>query len=76
LAAISKGKGSYTVPRRSKKEGGQGGGAPLGPPAAKAPHAVGGATALHHHLRWRLLWLGHRLSPLGRHTSIIIYNTS
>jgi hypothetical protein len=44
LAAISKGEGSSTTPRRSKEEWGQGGGAPLGPPPAGAPCAAGGGA--------------------------------
>jgi hypothetical protein len=65
LATISKVESSSIVPRRYKEEGGQGVGAPVGPAAAKAPRAAGGAAALHRYLRQRLLRLGRRLSPLG-----------
>jgi hypothetical protein len=75
LDTLSKEEGSYIVPRRSKEKEDKGVVLPLGPSAARSPRAAGGVAALHRRLHRHLLRPGHRLSPLGRHISIIIYNT-
>jgi hypothetical protein len=70
LAAISKVEGSSTVLRWSKEQRGQGAAALQGSRRATAATGCGRRRLLGHGHR------GRRLSPLGRHLSIIIYITS